>query len=295
MSTRAWTRERMLLLAPGLLLLAAVVAVPIARVVELSFTRVVLDRAILIRWAGLDQFARLWQDGRWWGALRNTAVFTGSSVALEMVVGVAFALLLHRRFGGRGAVRALVMLPWALPTAVMAMAWAWIFNDSFGVLNDLLTRLGLLHGPVAWLGVPALAMLAMVVADVWKTAPFVMLIVLAGLQGIPEHVLEAAEVDGLSPWSRLRRVVLPLLAPSLLVALAFRCVQAYGAFDLPYVMTGGGPGGATETVSLYAYQNYFRYLDFGYGSAIAVQGVALVGLLVAAVMFLARRGGRDHA
>jgi multiple sugar transport system permease protein len=287
MRARVWTGERLLLLLPALVLLALVVVLPILRVVQLSLCRVELHGGVVARWAGLDQFWRLWQDGRWWTALRNTAV------ALEMALGVAFALLLHQRFRGRGGVRALVMLPWALPTAVMALAWAWIFNDSFGVLNDLLERVGLVAGPVAWLGGPATAMLGLVIADVWKTTPFVMLIVLAGLQGIPEQVLEAARVDGLSSGQRLRRVVLPLLAPSLLVALAFRSVQAYGAFDLPYVMTGGGPGGATETVSLYAYQNYFRYLEFGYGSAVVVQGVVLATLLVAAMMRLA--GTRERA
>jgi multiple sugar transport system permease protein len=295
MRARSVLQTRGFLLLPALALLAAVVALPILRVIQLSLFRVDLQGGMVLRWAGLDQFVRLWQDGRWWTALRNTAVFTGGSVALEMALGVAFALLLHRRFRGRGAVRALVMLPWALPTAVMGLAWAWIFNDSFGVLNDLLGRAGLIHGPVAWLGRPATAMLAMVVADVWKTTPFVMLIVLAGLQGIPEHVLEAARVDGLSPWHQLRRVVLPLLTPSLLVALAFRTVQAYGAFDLPYVMTGGGPGGATETVSLYAYQNYFRYLEFGYGSAVVVQGAVLAMLLVTALMYLGRARVRERA
>lgn len=291
MTARTWTRERLLLIAPGALLLAAVVVVPIVRVVLLAFQRVELAGGMVSHFAGLSQFARLWQDGRWWSSLRNTVVLTGASVALEMALGVAFALLLHQRFRGRGTVRALAMLPWALPTAVMALAWGWIFNDAFGVLNDLLARMGLVHDPIAWLGGPATAMLALIVADVWKTTPFVMLIVLAGLQGIPEQVLEAARVDGLSPWQRLTRVVLPMLAPSLLVALAFRAVQAYGAFDLPYVMTGGGPGGATETVSLYAYQNYFRYLEFGYGSAIVVQGVVLAALLAAVLMALARRRG----
>jgi multiple sugar transport system permease protein len=295
MSARVWTRERVLLLLPALLLLGVVVGLPILRVVQLSLCRVELREGIVVHWAGLGQFLRLWQDGRWWLALCNTAVFTGASVALEMVLGVGFALLLHRRFPGRGGVRALVMLPWALPTAVMALAWAWIFNDSFGVLNDLLGRAGLVAGPVAWLGGPATAMLALVIADVWKTTPFVAIIVLAGLQGIPEQVMEAARVDGLSAWQRLRKVVLPLLAPSLLVALAFRMVQAYGAFDLPYVMTGGGPGGATETVSLYAYQNYFRYLEFGYGSAVAVQGVVLAAILAAAMLRLAGPQGRGGA
>jgi multiple sugar transport system permease protein len=283
---RLWTREHALLLLPASLLLALVTLLPMLRVVELSLCRVELHHGIVIHWAGLGQFVRLWRDGRWWTALANTVVFTASSVVLELLLGVAIALLLHRRFRGRGVVRALVMLPWALPTAVMALAWAWIFNDSFGVLNDLLGRLGVLSSPMAWLGEPRTAMVALVIADVWKSTPFIALIALAGLQGIPESVLEAARIDGLSAVQRFWRVVLPLLAPSLLVALVFRGVQAFAAFDLPYVMTGGGPGGATETVSLYAYQNDFRYLDFGYGSAIAVQGIVLAALLALGLMRL---------
>jgi multiple sugar transport system permease protein len=170
----------------------------------------------------------------------------------------------------------------------MALAWAWIFNDAFGVANDLLRRLGLLERPVAWLGEPGTAMAAIVLADVWKTTPFVALVVLAGLQGIPESLLEAARVDGLGAWQRFRYVVLPLLAPALVVAIVFRAVQAYGAFDLVYVMTGGGPGGSTETVSLYAYQHYFRYLDFGYGSAVATAGVLLALLPLLVVLRWAR-------
>lgn len=292
MSGHAWRHERVLLLVPAAALLAAVVAAPIVRVLQLSLTQTELRGGVASRFAGLDAFARLWQDGRWWSALGNTITLTGISVALELALGVAFALVLHARFRGRGLARALVVMPWALPTAVMAQAWAWIFNDAFGVWNDLLRRLGLLAEPVAWLGQPGTAMGALVVAEVWKTTPFVMLVVLAGLQGIPQTVLDAARVDGLGAGARLRRIVLPLLAPSLLVALAFRTVQAWGAFDVVYVMTGGGPGGSTETVSLYAYQNYFRYLDFGYGSAVAVQGALLAALLLAVLLRLARTGGR---
>lgn len=288
MKAGAWTRERILLLLPAVLLVLLVVGVPVARVIFLSLTRSGPAVEAGSRWAGVANFARLWQDGRWWIDLSNTAVFTTVSVALELVLGTVFALVLHGRFRGRGIARAFVMLPWTLPTAVMALAWAWIFNDSFGVANDLLRRLGLIDYPVAWLGERGTAMAAMIVADVWKTAPFVMLIVLAGLQGIPEQVLEAARVDGLSRRQSLRRIVLPLLAPSLFVAVVFRMIQAYGAFDVVYVMTGGGPAGSTETVSLYAFQNYFRYLDFGYGAAVATQGVVLVGLLALAVTRLAR-------
>lgn len=288
MSARGLWKERSLLLLPAGVLLSVAVLVPVLRVLGLSLSYVMLEGDIETRWAGLAQFARLWQDGRFLTALQNTLVFTSSSVLLEMILGVAFALVLHRTFRGRGLARALTMLPWALPTAVMALAWAWIFNDSFGVANDLLRRAGLIRQPLAWLGGPASAMASLVIADVWKTAPFVMLIALAGLQTIPGEVLEAARVDGLSAPQRFRRVVLPLLAPALLVALAFRAIQAYGAFDLVYVMTGGGPGGSTETISLYAFNNYFRYLDFGYGSAIAVMGALVLGSIALAATAVAR-------
>lgn len=229
-----------------------------------------------------------WRDARFRASLRNTAVFTGISVALEVLLGLGAALLLHETFRGRGLLRAITLLPWALPTAVMALAWAWIFNDSFGVANDLLRRAGLAKEPIAWLSSRAGAMAALVVADVWKTTPFVALIVLAGLQGIPLGVLEAARVDGLTTWQRFRRVVLPLLVPSILAAALFRAVQAFGAFDIVYVMTGGGPGGSTETVSLYAFQTYFRYLEPARGAWIAVNGLLLPAALAGLVVRLAR-------
>ena len=283
------SRERALLLLPAVAFVGVAVLLPALRVVQLAFTEVELEGGLHTRWAGLAPFVRLWEDGRWWAALRNTLVFTSASVFLETALGVAVALLLNQRMRGRRLLRAAVLLPWALPTAVMALGWAWIFNDSFGVANDLLRRAGLVARPLAWLAEPGLAMAALVVADVWKTTPFSALIVLAGLQGIPESLLEAARVDGLGAWQRFRYVVWPLLVPSLVVAVLFRAVQAYGAFDLVYVMTGGGPGGSTETVSLYAFQNDFRYLDPGYGSAIAVQGMMLVFVVAALALRAVRR------
>ena len=289
MRTTSATRERVTLLLPAGLLLSLVVVVPIARLAALSLQRTDPSTGLAAEFAGFGMYARLWQDGRWWAALWNTTVFTASSVGIELVLGVAFALLLDRSFPGRRWARAVVLIPWALPTAVMALAWGWIFNDSFGVLNDLLLRAGLAHGPIAWLGEPRTAMAAMIVADVWKTTPFVALVVLAGLQGIPRSVLDAARIDGASSAGILWHIVLPLVRPALLVALAFRAAQALGAFDLPYVMTGGGPGGSTETVSLYAYRNFFRYLDFGYGAAVAVQGTMIALLTFAVILRLSRR------
>lgn len=281
-------RRNDLLLLPALLLVAVIVVVPILAVVLLSFTRTALREAVTLHWAGLEPAIRLWGDSRFLGSLRNTAVFTASSVLLETVLGVGVALVLNRSFRGRGLVRSVVLLPWALPTAVMALAFSWIFNDSFGVANDLLLRTGLVKEPVAWLSGPVTAMAAIVLSDVWKTVPFVAIIVLAGLSAIPEEVLEAAQVDGLSALQRFRHVVLPLLAPSILVAALFRAAQAWGAFDIVYVMTGGGPGGSTETVSLYAFENFFRYLDFGYGAAIATHAT-LIAAAAALVMALGRR------
>jgi multiple sugar transport system permease protein len=278
-----------MLLAPAAALLAVVVVAPIARLAWLSLCRTELVGGIRLQFAGLEPHLGLWSDTRWYSALRNTATFTSLSVAIEMILGIAFAYALRSSVPGRRWIRAAVLTPWALPTAVMALAWAWIFNDSFGVLNDLLSRLGWLRQPVAWLGSPASAMGALIVTDVWKTTPFVALVVLAGLQGVPASVLEAARLDGASTWGIFWRIELPLIAPSCLVALGFRAAQALAAFDLPYVMTGGGPGGATETLSLYAYRCFYRYLDFGSGAAMALQGTALALLVLAAILRLARR------
>ena len=290
MKGRPLLGDRVLPLLPALTLVTLVVALPILDVVALSFTRVELGGEMAAHWAGLQPAARLWQDSRFIGALKNTAVFTGASVILETLLGVGFALVIDRSFRGRGLARSIMLLPWALPTAVMALAFSWIFNDSFGVANDLLRRTGLASGSIPWLSGPRTAMAAIVLADVWKTTPFVALIVLAGLQGIPGSALEAARVDGLGAWQRFRHVILPLLLPSIAVAALFRAAQAWGAFYLVYVMTGGGPGGSTETVSLYAFQSFFRYLDFGYGAAIATHGTLLVAAL-ALVAALSRRRG----
>ncbi|HYR57322.1 MAG TPA: sugar ABC transporter permease, partial [Chthoniobacteraceae bacterium] len=205
-----------------------------------------------------------------------------------------FALLLNREFAGRSFARAAVLVPWALPTAVLALAWVWIFNDQFGVFNDLLLKLRLIRHPVAWLGGRGTALFAIVFADVWKTTPFMMIILLAGLQNIPRDLREAIAIDGAGPCQTFRLVTLPLLMPSILLAVLFRAIQSFGVFDLVYVMTGGGPGGATETLGVYAFNTFLRYLDFGYGAAMIVTSVAIMALLAAIVYWpLSRtRGAR---
>jgi multiple sugar transport system permease protein len=194
---------------------------------------------------------------------------------------MGIALVLNQSFRGRGIVRTIAIIPWALPTAIMGLAWTWIFNDQFGVVNDLLQRLGLIQTGISWLGEPTLAMMALIIADVWKTTPFISIILLAGLQSIPQDLYEAHSMDGANPWQSFCQITLPLLMPQILIALLFRFAQAFGIFDLVQVMTGGGPAGATETVSIYIYSTVMRYLDFGYGAALVVVTFLLLILAVA--------------
>jgi multiple sugar transport system permease protein len=269
---------------PASILLCGIVFYPILRTLVLSVLRENLANGFHPEFTGIGNFARLAADSRFGGSIRATLSFTVISVGAEFVLGLLLALSVNRLKSSSAPLRVIFLLPWTLPTAVVALLWAWIFNDQYGVLNALLIRVGLAGPPVAWLAHPSTAMAAIIVADVWKTTPFVFLILLAGLQNIPQELYEAIEVDGGGSWARFRYVIWPHLMPFVFVALVFRMVQAFGIFDLVWVMTGGGPGGATETVSIYTYQTYMRYLDFGYGAAIAVATVAMLGM-VAAVLY----------
>ncbi|PLZ65612.1 carbohydrate ABC transporter permease, partial [Fischerella thermalis] len=175
------------------------------------------------------------------------------------------------------------------PTALIGLAWAWIFNDQFGVVNDILLRLGVIQTGINWLGEPTLAMVAVVFADVWKTTPFISILLLAGLQSISSDLYEAHAIDGARPWQSFYQITLPLLMPQILIAMLFRFAQAFGIFDLIAVMTGGGPGGATEVVSLYIYSTIMRYLDFGYGAALVVVTFLLLVTAVAIASWLLRK------
>ena len=277
-----------ILVIPALLVLLLVYAYPIGRAFWLSVFTENLGTNLQPIFSGLDNYVRMVLDGRFWQSLGNTAIFTSFSVVLELLLGMGIALVLNQAFKGRGAVRTIAILPWALPTALIALGWTWIFNDQYGIVNDILRRVGFLginQPGINWLGEPALAMLALIVADVWKTTPFISILLLAGLQSISADLYEAHAIDGASPWQSFRQITLPLLMPQILIALLFRFAQAFGIFDLVQVMTGGGPGGSTETVSIYVYATVMRYLDFGYGAALVVVTFLLLVLAVAIAAF----------
>lgn len=285
-------RTGWLLLLPALLLLALVFAYPILRAFWLSLFTQNLGTQLKMVFSGLDNYGRMAGDGRFWQSLWNTAIFTSASVFLELILGMGVALVLNQSFKGRGLVRTISLLPWALPTALMGLAWAWIFNDQYGIVNDILLRLGILQTGISWLGDPTLAMMAVIVADVWKTTPFIALLLLAGLQSISSDLYEAHAIDGASPWQSFWKITVPLLLPQIVIALLFRFAQAFGIFDLIQVMTGGGPAGATEMVSIYIYGTIMRYLDFGYGAALVVVTFLL---LIAAVAIAAYGLSRARA
>jgi multiple sugar transport system permease protein len=269
--------------APAAALLALVTLYPLAHVLWLSLERRSLLDPVPPAFTGLDNYLRLAADERFWNALGNTLYFAVVSVSLELVLGLAFALAVQRPFRGRALLYGVILLPWAVPTAVSARMWEWMYNTEIGVLNHIL------GAEVNWLGAPAWALNAAVAMDVWKSTPFVALLLVAGLQGIPRELYHAAALDGASRWTVLRRITLPLLAPVILVALIFRTIDAFRVFDSIYVLTGGGPANSTETLSIYAYKTLFQSLEFGYGSALAVSVFVLVALVALPYLFLLRR------
>jgi multiple sugar transport system permease protein len=281
-------KTALILLIPAMLLLLLVFGYPIIRAFWLSLFTENLGTQLQPVFSGLDNYGRMAGDGRFWQSFLVTTIFTSASVILELLFGLIIALVLNQQFFGRGVVRTTAILPWALPTALIGLAWAWIFNDQYGVANDILLRLGLIKTGINWLGDPTLAMVAAIVADVWKTTPFISILLLAGLQSISADLYEAHSIDGATPWQSFRQITLPLLIPQILIAILFRFAQAFGIFDLIAVMTGGGPGGATEVVSLYIYSTIMRYLDFGYGAALVVVTFLLLVFVVLIANLLLR-------
>jgi len=273
------------LVAPALAIIALIGVFPLLWTLWESFQ--VHDLRMPWRgrqFAGLANYAEALGELRFWQALGHTAFFTVCSVTLELLLGLALALALNRAYVGRGVVRTLVLLPWAIPTVVAGLLWGFMFDGEAGIVNAVLIDLGAMQAtaPLVWFGRAGAAWVPIVLANVWKTTPFVTLLFLAGLQNIDRSLYEAARMDGAGPWQQFRHVTLPLLKPVLLVVLVFRTLDAFRVFDLIYVLTQGGPGTATEPVALYAFTRLLNSLRFGYGSALSVI-IFLITFLLALV------------
>jgi ABC-type sugar transport system permease subunit len=262
--------------SPAVSVIALIAIFPLAWTVWNSFHLQDLRMPWLGRpFIGLGNYLELGRDPRFWSSLGHTLFFTAASVSVELILGLALALGMNSAFRGRGAARATSLLPWAIPTVVAALLWRFMFDSQAGIVNALLVALGALNRPIVWFIDATTAWVPVILADVWKTTPFVALLLLAGLQNIDKTLYEAAEVDGAGAWWRLRHITIPLLKPTILVALIFRTLDAFRVFDLVYALTGGGPGTATEPIALYTHTTILQNLRFGYGSALSVVIFAL--------------------
>ena len=255
-------RLAVLMVAPSMILIAIVAAWPIIYAVWLSLHEYSVRVAGLSRWAGFRNYSNALSDPAWWSALEHTLIFTVASVALELVIGLGMALTMHEAFKGQGLLRTTVLVPWAVLTVVTAVMWRTMFVSPYGFVNTLFGT------DTVWLGSEPQALIIIIFADVWKTAPFMALLILAGLQVIPGEIYEASKVDGATTWQRFSKITLPLLMPAILVALIFRTLDALRIFDLPYVLTGGQNG--TSTLSTIAQEAFATNRIYGLGAAMAV-------------------------
>ena len=241
------------------------------------------------RFIGAQNYIEAFSDSRFWDAIGHTVLFAAASVTIELVVGLALAMAVDSMTRGRGVVRTAMLLPWAVPTVVVGLVWRFMFETPGGLVNTILVRAGVTAPPI-WFADPVAAWVPVILADVWKTAPFVAILLVAGLQVIDTSLYEAAQIDGASSWQQFTRITLPLLRPALLVALIFRTVDAFRVFDVIYVMTGGGPGTATEPIALYTFSALLENLRFGYGSALSVIIFTVTFLLaLVAIHLMGRR------
>jgi ABC-type sugar transport system permease subunit len=270
------------LVAPLVGLLLLVTAYPLVYNLWNSFHHVNLSIVGPHTFAGVSNYTKMFGSGDWVSALERTAAFTAVSVFLETLFALGLALMLHRSFKGRGVLRAAILIPWAVPTVVSATLWKTMFDPRSGFVDYLLGQVGLPGAHTTWLAGTWTSWTAIFVADAWKNVPFVAIILLAGLQVIPNEVYEAARIDGANAWQSFRRMTLPLLKPALAVALIFRTLQAFLVFDVIYIMTGGGPGVSTETLSYLNWQEFLVNTDFGYGGAQSVM-LIVIALAIAGV------------
>jgi len=286
-------------LAPMLAALFFVAAWPLLRTIWFSLTDTLLSDLYGGEWIGFDNYLsiRTLESGRviyrgtlvdpaWWNAVWNTVRFAFVSVFFETILGLIVALVLNAEFKGRGLVRAAILIPWAIPTIVSAKMWSWMLNDQFGIINDIMLNLGLISQKIAWTASVDTAMYAVLMVDIWKTTPFMALLILAGLQMVPRDIYEAAKLDGVNPVKVFFKITLPLIRPALAVAIIFRMLDALRIFDLVYVLTPNSA--ATKTMSVISRENMIDFDKFAYGAAQSTLLFAIIAIFVSLYIWLGK-------
>jgi multiple sugar transport system permease protein len=263
-------RTGVFLVIPALVVMAAVILYPIARSTVLSFQEAKLSAGeIGTTWAGAENYRRIANDETFTLALQNSAFFTVSEVLLVLTIALCVALLLNTRTGRNPIYTTILLVPWVIAPVANAVLWKWILHANYGALNALLTALGITDRYINWLGTPGLPLRMLLLADVWKSVPFIALILLAGLQNIPSALYKAAKLDGANAWQRFRYITLPGLRTPLALGVILQTIWSFKVFDLIFVLTKAGPADATLLLNFLAYRVSFNFLDFGYGAAIA--------------------------
>ncbi len=279
------TQLAWLLLLPTLAIVVFIALYPLAQTIYQSFTNARLASTQPTQFVGLQNYSDLVQDVDFRNSIFTTVQFTVLTVVFEALLGLGIALVIHSQFKGRGLLRTAMLVPWAIPTVVSAQMWKWMFSDQYGPINDILLRIGLIKSPIAFIALPSTSLASIAAVDIWKTTPFVALLLLAGLQVIPADVYEAARIDGANAFQQFLRITLPLLRPAILVMLIFRTLDSLRVFDVFYVMFGARQD--TQTMAIYAQQNIVSFSDVGYGSAISVAIFLIIAIFVIAyVTFL---------
>src|SRR5215469_7495283 len=286
---RFWRPGPFVFLLPTLASIGAIAIYPVLLGLWLSLRDTTLASPT-DTFIALGNYSQIFSDSQFWNAWIHTIQFTAASTLLETLFGLLMALILAEQFRGRGLVRAAMLVPWAIPTVVTSKMFGWLFDGQNGIVNYFLRIVGLIQHNIHWIGSPDFALTTIIIADVWKTTPFMALLLLAGLQTIPGSLAEASVIDGANPWQHFWYVRLPLLTPTLLIASMFRALDAFRIFDLVYVLTGGGPADATEVLSTLTYKQLFSALQVGYGSALATI-MFITEIVIAAIfgVFLLRK------
>lgn len=269
------------LLSPAVLVTLAIVFFPMIQTAWMSLHNYVLFRPKNFDWVGLQNYFNILQDEVFWISLRHTILWIVITVPAQALLGLVTALLLNQKFPWRPLARALIIIPWALPSVVIALMWAWIYDSNYGILNDLLLRVGILETSIPWLANPDTALYAIILTLTWQGFPFFAVMILAGLQSIPQSYYEAASLDGATPWRQFWHITLPGISGVLFTAILLRTIWVANSMDVIFVMTGGGPGYSTYTLPLYSFLEARTNLNFGYGSALAMTfTLMLLGIVI---------------
>lgn len=270
-----------LLLSPAVIATLGLVFFPMLQAIATSLYQSILWKPKGVKFIGLDNYIAIAQDPIAWSSLGRTIIWIGVTVPLQLALGMATALLLNQTFRWRGLARSLILIPWALPSVIIGLMWSWIYHPQVGLLNDLMLRVGILSTAMPWLADPDTALYAIIMALTWQGFPFFAIMILAGLQTIPGNLYEAAAIDGATAWQQFVEITLPGLKGVLVTAVMLRLIWVANSIDVIYVMTGGGPGYASQTLPLYAFKRTYASMDFGYGTALAVTfSILLLGLII---------------